>query len=454
MVITRQGFSGIVSNAFASLGFSPEAPWVYEWPQEIVFPNSDLTPINENIDKVIFGLTKWEPNVKTLGEVKPPIITVQGEDYDQALTNMNVLFVRNLWSAGLPLLPPTKERVDWILTGTDLPRDQVIGRILPRSGIATTGQIAVALAMAGGRPEYMPVLIAIVEALVDPATRHESMQATTNAVFPAMIVNGPMARQIRLNSGYGVLGPHPGYPAGAAIGHAVRLLLQDLGGAIPGSGSMSINGAPERYTGLVFAEDEDGIPKDWQPLNVEQGLPAGSSTVTLIQVSGVLDVGDTEVTDETNQYTCLLKIASHMNSYSGQNPYGAPGAAGVVVIGRRVAQGLSDFGWSKEEVKTFLWEKSAVPWSEIKALSKADDIEEWISRGLGATEDQPTPITSDPKYITIVVAGGAEAGHGVWMQPFTNRPRTIKEIQLPANWDNLLKQAEKDLGPLPAPMED
>jgi hypothetical protein len=280
------------------------------------------------------------------------------------------------------------------------------------------------------------------------------MQATTNAVFPVMIVNGEIGAQIRLNSGYGVLGPDPNHPAGATIGRAVRLILQDLGGAIPGSGTMSINGALGRYTGTVFAEDEIGVPKTWQPLNVELGMAPGTNTVTLQQVSGAVNVGDTEVTDETNQYACLQKIANYMSVYSGQNPYGTAGSAGIVFMGRRVAQGLADFGWTKDKVKQYLWDHATIPWSSIKAVAKADDLQSWMDAGLGKTPNEPIHINTDPSKITIVVAGGAEGGHGVWMQPFSNRPRVITEIKLPKNWNDLLKQAEKDLGPLPAPMSD
>jgi hypothetical protein len=455
MVIVRKGFSTLAANGFASLGFSAEAPWVFEWPQEMFFPNSDLTPINENMDKIIFGLTQWEAENKSTGAQTPPKVTVQGKDYDEALTKMNVLFVKNLWSDGLPLLPATSDRVDWILTGTDLPRDQVLGLIPPRGGILTVEQVAVALAMTGGRPEYMPVLLAIVEALLDPEMNLEHMQATTGSSSPAYIVNGPIAKMVRIGSGYGLLGPDPIHPAGAVIGHAVRLILLDVGGAIPGSGSMSITSAPEWFTGLVFAEDEDGIPKDWQPLNVELGFPAGSNTVTLIIQSGVESVGDTEVTDETNLNQCLLKFSEHIQAFNSHNPYGEAAPGGIVLMGRRVAQGLSVFGWSKEEVKTFLWENSKIPWSEILKMSKADDIETMTKElGLGATPDELTPITSDSKDIMIVVASGAEAGKGMWMQPSGTAMPTTKEIQLPANWDELLKQAEEDLGPLPAPMED
>ena len=129
----------------------------------------------------------------------------------------------NLWGDGLPLWPATRERVDWILRGTPRPREHVLGKFPPRGGVTTVETCAIALAMAGGRPEYLPVLIAAVEAFLDPESSSEQLQATSGSAFPVVIVNGPIAKQIRLNSGFGCLGPDPQRPAGASIGRALRL---------------------------------------------------------------------------------------------------------------------------------------------------------------------------------------------------------------------------------------
>ena len=111
---------------------------------------SDLTPVRENFDKIVYGLTKWTPNVKQKGVVYPADkITAVGRNYEEAVTNMNLLFLKNLWGDGLPLSPATEERVNWILTGTDLPRDKPIGKITPKGGIATPTTLAISLAMAG-----------------------------------------------------------------------------------------------------------------------------------------------------------------------------------------------------------------------------------------------------------------------------------------------------------------
>ena len=119
----------------------------------------------------------------------------------------------------------------------------------PRGGVTTVETCAIALAMAGGRAEYLPVLIAAVEAFLQPDVNAEQLQAASGGAYPVVIVNGPIAKQIRLNSGFGCLGPDPQRPAGASIGRALRLIQQNVGGALPGIGAMANYGSM-RYTNI------------------------------------------------------------------------------------------------------------------------------------------------------------------------------------------------------------
>ena len=118
---------------------------------------SDLTPVQQRIDDFVEGLVDWKPNAEETGIHSPPMVQVEGPGYETALETMNRRFLSNTWGDGLPLNAPTEERVSWILRGTDRPRDEVVGKVLPRGGIATVETLAVSLAMAGGRPEYLPV---------------------------------------------------------------------------------------------------------------------------------------------------------------------------------------------------------------------------------------------------------------------------------------------------------
>lgn len=464
MAVTRGGFSQVVGNAFAGFGFPAEGPTVYEFPIPMFFSNSDLSPINENIDKIVYGLTKWQPKITAKGVYPAKKVTVTGTDYQGAVTNMSNLFLKNMWGDGLPITPATEERVNWILTGTDLPRDTTVGaggRILPRGGISTVEALAVCLAMAGGRPEYLPVLIAAVEAILDPACVHQSWVATTSGTFPVVIVNGPIAKQIRLGSGYGCLGPDPCHPAGGSIGHAIRFLLQDMGGAIPGIGTMSLFGA-NRHTNLVFAEDEDGIPKGWEPLSVERGFPEGSNVVShlVINSQATLTGG---IRGPLGVKGSLLYCGAGMAGPHKNREYGNPESVpGILLVCRNTAGPIADLGWSKLDTKEFLWENSKTPFVLIEQYyatergngsTKIKEICE--TPGSGVVEGEPWPIAVTPDKIQIVVCGGAQSGHSHWLgRSFEPEGLVSKEIKLPAKakWDALLKQAETDLGPIPAPM--
>jgi len=448
-VITRKGFSQVVNNAFAGMGFSREAPTLMEFPHEMFLPDSDLSPLESHIDKIIHGLTQWQPLRKEKKSEVPEKITVEGKDYEEAMVRMNDLFVNNLWSDGLPLFPPTEERVKWILSGTPLTPETIVGKILPRGRIATVETLAVNLAMTGGRPEYLPILVAAVEAMIDPAVEHQVFNTTTCSVYPAFIVNGPLAQQIPLNSGYGCLGPSPIYPAGGVIGRAVRFLLSNVGGGIPGIGSMTIYGGPARYTNIVFAEDEEGIPPDWEPLNVSYfGYPRGTNTVTVYPVAGTSNIVESAVSTEETALSTLYNFAQMMgvpnwNYWARRERFDAP--PGILLMARGTVQGLSRYGWTRDKVQAFLWEHSKVSWEAIKSTSPPHLLEE-RRIGAGLPMNEPWPITRKPENMMIVVAGGEQSGHGYWMQIGTSFKPACKEIRLPQNWDDLIKKRNRNLG--------
>ena len=444
VTITRSGFTGVIDNAFSSRGFPKEAAKV-KYPSEMFLPGSDLRPIADKLDSLIAGFTQWEPRIKKKGVSSAGMFTIKGENHQDAFTKMNDFFLQHLWGDGLPLLPPTKERVKWILTGTDLPADQEIGEVLPRGGIATPEALAITLAMAGGRPEYMPVLVAAVKAILDPGLKHERMNTTTNSVYPVVIVNGPVAEDIRLNSGYGCLGPDPLEPAGASIGRAIRLVLMDLGGSIPEKTSMSIFGGPARYTGLVFAEDETGIPKTWKPLHVEQGFSPGSNTATVYAVSSTTNIPGGETGTEEAIKASLNRAAGCMGIPIGNYwfvTYQPEGVAGILLMGRNTARGLAQRGWDKKRVKNYLWQHSKVPVSQL-----GPRFEIWWMPPEKILQD-PMPISIDPQGIKIVVAGGKQSGHMMWLQVGCCPKRLVTEkIELPSNWERLIRDSAGHLGP-------
>lgn len=439
----------VVRNAVAGLGFDQDAA-IVPFPVDLFLVGSDLGPLQARMDQFVDALTSWEPRAKETGIQAPGRMTIEAADHEAALDKMNSQFLINYWGDGLPLKAPTIERVNWILRGTERPRDELIGRVLPQAHLASVETVAVALAMAGGRPEYLPVLIAAVEAILDPGMNHSHYQATSASNFPVVIVNGQIARDIRLNSGFGLLGPDPQHPAGASIGRALRLILQNVGGALPGVGSMAMFGAM-RFTNAVFAEDEEGLPPAWNPVCTDHlGLKPGSNAVTVYFASGASNVmrrgiGKEEANEEALQG--LQRVAGYLQVPNVHYRSGwSKGTPGALLMSRVVARQLADLGWTQETIKRLLWEESHQSTETLRATGAM----QWIQEEPGEQSDLVAetgkwPITKSPEQIILCVAGGGHPTHNFWMQ--ATAPKIGGgEIPLPADWDQLLREAENELG--------
>ncbi|HEY9447885.1 MAG TPA: hypothetical protein VIQ62_12505, partial [Burkholderiales bacterium] len=183
-----------MKNAVSGLGFAPDAAMV-TFPIDMFLPGADLAPLAQRKHEFYDGLTRWQSDFAQPGEEASALVRVEGKTYEDALVKANYLCITNLWGDGLPLWPATRERVAWIMRGSVLPRTHVLGKFPPRGGITTVETCAIALAMAGGRPEYLPVLVAAVEAGLDPSSNLEQLQATSGGPFPVVVVNGPIGRE-------------------------------------------------------------------------------------------------------------------------------------------------------------------------------------------------------------------------------------------------------------------
>jgi peroxiredoxin len=196
------------------------------------------------------------------------------------------------FSDGLPLVPPTPERVLRMLAGTHRDPQDLIATVPPNMGLATVEKIAINAVMAGCRPEYMPVIIAAVEAVCTDAFNIHGVTATTMGAAPVMIVNGPIRHKIGMNAGLGALGA--GNRANATIGRALRLVVRNVGGAKTGGVERSTLGNPMKFT-MCFAEWEERTP--WEPLHVERGFERDDSVVTIFAMTG----GPVHIVDQTSR---------------------------------------------------------------------------------------------------------------------------------------------------------
>ena len=340
--------------------------------------------------------------------------------------------------------------MDRILRGTPLPRTHVIGKFPPRGGITTVETCAVSLAMAGGRPEYLPVLIAAVEAFLHPETNAEQLQAASGSAFPVVVVNGPIAKQIRLNSGFGCLGPDPQRPAGASIGRALRLIQQNVGGALPGIGAMANYGGM-RSVNMVFAEDEDNLPEGWPTHGTERhGFARETNTVSVFFCNGATNArrrGAKKETPEEDATQGMYRLAEFMRvpNYTNLSGY-EKGTPGAILIPGVVANNMAKLGWTKPKMREFFYQHSRIPQSEIKRNGGAAWIEidaNPLTRE--SLKQDPWPITSTPENFIVLVCGGGHPTNSFWLQGYS--PRVIgKEVRVPETFEQLLVEADRDLG--------
>ena len=273
-----------------------------------------------------------------------------GFEADGDFDKVNALYMEKGWGDGLPLVPPTAQRVEQMLAYCDRPYDQVIGLVAPRYGAATPLRLAANAVMAGCRPEYFPLVMLTIEALCDETFNLYGVNATTHPCSTLMIVNGPVAKELKMNWGHNAFGP--GNQANATIGRAVRLAMLNIGGAIPATGDMATFGSPAKYTFCV-AENEADNP--WQPLHVELGFARDVSTVTVYGAESPHNVND----HESNTGIGVLKMTAGTVAITGANNLYFDGPP-LLIFGPEHASTVARDGYSKADVKKFIYEHGRV----------------------------------------------------------------------------------------------
>src|SRR5690606_26617637 len=238
-------------------------------------------------------------------------------------------------------------RVEAMLAQTPLPRHHVIARLAPAFGAATVERIAINAVMAGCRPDYLPVLIAAVAAVDDPVFNLQGIQATTNPVAVWMIVNGPVARRLEVNAGQNCLGQ--GSPANVTLGRALRLILQNLGGALPGDMDRATHGQPGK---IAFCCAENEAESPWLPLHVERGFDPQASTVTVVGASGTLNM-NTHAKDAAD----LVRAFADSMPFAPSNDYWLGGEPWLIVSPEH-AEVLQRDGVDKAQLRRRLLEQS------------------------------------------------------------------------------------------------
>jgi hypothetical protein len=332
---------------------------------------------------------------------------------------IEVLFARGV-TDGLPAVPPTAARVAAAVAASGRARDELVAEMPPRFGRATVEKIAINAVMAGCRPEYLPVVVAAVEAICDERFSLLGISGTTDAVAPLVMVNGPIRQALDINSGAGVFGP--GWRANATIGRAVRLCWVNIGGAQPGVISMSTFGQPGRYT-YCIAENEEASP--WEPLHVEHGFDRQDSTVAVLAAEAPQIVADTR---SRRAPDLLTTIARSVEVVAHHKAVGLGDTA--LVFSPEHVKTLAADGWSKGRVRQFLWECLRKPVHDL--LPGGDGGEGLSDEALAAFPDGAQSATLVAKFQTpdclkLLVAGGAAGRFTAIVPgwPFRNAPSRL-----------------------------
>ncbi len=303
------------------------------------------------------------------------------------------------WTDGLPIIPPTAERVQRMLVYCDRDLSAPLVKLPPRWGEATPMRLAANAVMAGCRPEYFPLVVLALEAMCEEPFNLYGIQATTHPCAPLVIVNGPVAGELGINAGHNAFGP--GVQANATIGRAIRLALINIGGAIPQIGDMATVGSPAKYTYCV-AENEAASP--WEPLHVERGFPAEASTVTVVAAEGPHNINDHESTTAEG----ILKMVAGTMAITGANDVYYDDAQPLVAFGPEHAATVAAGGYSKAQVKQFLFENARLPLGKFSRenIDRRFRVK-FAERYATADLDALVPIAQRAEDIGVIVLGGA-----------------------------------------------
>ncbi|MFT4582336.1 MAG: hypothetical protein ACI915_002272 [Gammaproteobacteria bacterium] len=294
---------------------------------------------------------------------------------------------------GLPVIIPTRERVQRMVLASGLDGDIVLGEMGPQWGAATVENVAIAAVMAGCLAEYMPVVVAAIRAICQPEFDLAEMQGTTHCIAPLLIVNGPARAACGgIASGFGALGP--GHRANASIGRAVRLAMMNIGGARPGESDMALHGHPGKFT-FCLGEDEEQSP--FAPLHTSLGYAVDQSVVTVVGTEGphsVLFTGDAD--DPLSAERLINTIAKVIANPGSNNSHLGGKAAICVVLNPDHANVLHAAGYTRETIQQALSARAVTPRAELEALNP---------RMLVGSEEL-IPAVRDPANILVITAGG------------------------------------------------
>ena len=321
-------------------------------------------------------------------------------EIEDSWEKINAHFQSRNWTDGLPIVPPTRQRVDamadYAKSEMGWEREDIVGVLAPKNGKATIEKIATNAVMAGCVPEYMPVLVASVQAMAAPEFNLFGVQTSTHNTSVLAIVNGPLREKLDINWGYNVVGSR--WHSTAAIGRAIRFIVTNIGG-IPGATNIHTQGHIARYEHCI-AENENENP--WEPLHVERGMAAEESSVTVFAACPAMMIDDNSGSRNAKE---LFNTFARSVAYVGNRNINGEGEPLIIMCPSHAGL-LARGGYSKPEVKRILWERARVPFGQIPTGNLQSYSEHFLKLYGDFGPDYGVPIADRPEDIALVVMGG------------------------------------------------
>ncbi len=366
---------------------------------ETVETSVALGLVDDSVDDILSRLTEAVPSVaatdSSTAVVTPRFAPVEldSETDDEAA---HEFFYRNKWTDGLPIRLPIEAKVNRMLAALGEVDPETVIAAMPPTGYGVTYEaLAINAVMAGATPDLMPILVAVVRAACVQDFNLNGIATTTGPSTPVIVVNGPIAAEVGVNSGRSALAH--GHRANLAIGRTLRLLINNIGGAIPGEVSKSIMGQPGRLS-FCFAEREDASP--WAPLHVDRGFEATESAVTLFGATGTMNL----LTPRQDVDAMLTLWADGLAFMGNPNVVMGKGTVGVLITPGH-ARALAGAGMSKADVAREIWQRATIPIGRFPESAKAEPPYEF------AEHDGLIYPVKSPDNIFVLVVGGPEPTH-------------------------------------------
>ena len=340
-------------------------------------------------------MSEQNRSVQTTTKEAPAVI-----ELEDSWETINAYFLERNWTDGLPIVPPTEDRVqamiDYVNTELGWKPDDLIGALPPKNGMATVEKIAINAVMAGCRPEYMPVLVGTVKGMAVPAFNLFGVQTSTHNTSVLTIVHGPIRKRLDINWGYNVVASR--WHSTTTIGRAIRFIMTNIGG-IPGATNIHTQGHIARFEHCI-AENEDENP--WEPLHVERGMHPEESAVTVFAACPAMMVDDNSGSRSAKE---LLNTFARSVAYVGNRNINGEGEP-LIIMCPTHARLLSNGGYSKADVKRFLWERARVPFGHIPTGNLQSYSERFLKFYGDFGPDYGVPFADRPEDIVIVIMGG------------------------------------------------